>query len=70
MHVSDDVTSCVYVFLASNLNIGLEVDTYTVMEADLMQEVCVSVDGNVLPSGRVVQYRIQTVDQTAIGIYK
>lgn len=32
-----------------------------------MQEVCVFVDGNALPSGRVAQYQIRTIDQTAIG---
>lgn len=53
--------------LVSSISISLQFETYTAMEVDLMQEVCVFVDGNALPSGRVAQYQIRTVDQTAIG---
>lgn len=49
------------------MTISLQFATYSAFESDLMEEVCVFVDGTSLPSGRVVQYRIQTVDQTALG---
>ena len=48
------------------MTISLQFATYSTFESDQL-EVCVFVDGNSLPSGRAVQYQIQTVDQTAVG---
>jgi hypothetical protein len=62
----DSIFVCLY-SLVSDLSIGLQFEAYTATEAELSVEVCVTVEGNSLPSGRVAQYRILTVEQSATG---
>lgn len=47
--------------------ISLQFATYTTLESDAEVEVCVSIGGGDLPSGGVAQYRLQTVDRSAVG---
>lgn len=52
---------------APQVIISLQFATYDTTESDAEVEVCVSIEGGDLPPGGIAQYRLQTVDRSAIG---
>ena len=56
-----------FFLIASQVMISLQFATYTTLESEAEVEVCVSIEGGDVPPGGGAQYRLQTVDRSAVG---